>query len=526
MIQWFPTKRNVLIFCNMTHKLRLMVKTITSINFLFKQKRYSFLFSIISSFIFVTLTVAQLMAAPQITIVSPSQDETISEQTYISIEGQVEDRKGLKSIDISLNGLPLESYRKRGIVILEKVSSQMKDLGGIDILPLKLKIPIQSIKSGENIIDIRSTNLKDEAAHFERTFIYTPPKANLYAVVIAVNKYNDKNISELKYAENDGEGIVKYLKERLGIKKENLYILFGHDATVDNIKRTIGVELRKKAQKDDQILIYFAGHGAPEPESKSLNADGIEKYLLAYNTELDALYATAIPMREIEYLFERYASERVVFILDACFSGRVGRSMKTSGLAMRSGTIMSDFYNRMAAGKGKIIMAASGANEGSQELDRYKHGVFTYYLLEALDGKADYDKDGVVTVIEAHQYVEKKVASETANTQKPEIFHGNLTNVVLGRAKTQSFNIDLPIESGNKGRVIIEVYPEDAMISIDGKDRGNGPVLNIVLAPGKHLISVSKKNYTIQEREFVATQASTAQLQFTLSLSQGGPPPP
>jgi len=490
-------------------------------------KRLSFvLFAIVYSFL-MTFTVNQANASPQITIITPAQDETISEQAYIAIEGQIEDRRGIKSIDILLNGVSLESHRKRGVItILEKTSTQMKDLKGLDTLPLKIRIPIQVVKNGENIINIRAANLKGESTQFERTFFYAPPKTNIYGVVIAINKYRDKNISELKYAENDGKGIAKYFRDQLGIKKENLYILVGPNATADNIKRAIGVELRKKAQKDDQILIYFAGHGAPEPESKSLNADGLEKYLLAYNSELDALYATAIPMREIEYLFERYSSERVVFMLDACFSGRVGRSVKTPGLSMRSGVLMSDFYNRMAAGKGKIIMAASGANEGSQELDRLRHGVFTYYLLEALDGKADYDKDGIVTVIEAHQYVEKKVAAETVNTQKPEIFHGNLTNVVLGRARTQELVVNLPTEAGNKSRIIIEVYPEDAKVFIDGKDRGNGPILNLVLAPGKHSISVSKRNYSDQEREFIATAGSTSQLRFNLSPVYSSPPPP
>ena len=474
----------------------------------------------------VVFLVAQATAAPRITIVSPLQDETISDQTFISIEGQIEDRGGLRSIHIFLNGVPLEKYRERGIVILEKVSTQMKDLGGIDNLPLKLKIPIQSVKSGENTINVRSTNLKGETSQFERTFIYVRPKADIHGVVIAINKYRDKNISDLKYAENDGKAMAGYFHERLGIKKENLHVLLGHEATVDRIKRVIGVDLRKKAQKDDQILIYFAGHGAPEPESKSLNADGIEKYLLAYNSELEALYATAIPMREIEYLFERYASERVVFMLDACFSGRVGRSTKIPGLALRSSMLMSDFYNRMAAGKGKVIMAASGSNEGSQEFDRLRHGVFTYYLLEALDGKGDFDKDGVVTVMEAHQYVEKKVASETSNAQKPEIFHGNLTNVVLGKANIQEFTVNLPTQAGNKGRAIIEVHPGDAKVFIDGKDRGNGPLLNLVLTPGRHLIAVSRKNYSEQERAFDVTPGSTVQVRFTLNPVHRIPPPP
>ena len=37
------------------------------------------------------------------------------------------------------------------------------------------------------------------------------------------------------------------------------------------------------------------------------------------------------------------------------------------------------------------------------------HGVFTYYLLDGLKGKADLDADGIITVDEAYTYVSKKV---------------------------------------------------------------------------------------------------------------------
>jgi len=41
-----------------------------------------------------------------------------------------------------------------------------------------------------------------------------------------------------------------------------------------------------------------------------------------------------------------------------------------------------------------VILTASDANELSMERDDMKHGVFTYYLLEGLRGKADLIKMG------------------------------------------------------------------------------------------------------------------------------------
>ncbi len=53
------------------------------------------------------------------------------------------------------------------------------------------------------------------------------------------------------------------------------------------------------------------------------------------------------------------------------------------------------------------------------EYDELKDGVFTYYLLEAMKGKADYDSDGLVTVDEGYRYVSEEVPRATGQEQHP-----------------------------------------------------------------------------------------------------------
>ncbi len=81
--------------------------------------------------------------------------------------------------------------------------------------------------------------------------------------------------------------------------------------------------------------------------------------------------------------------------------------------------ISDTFLERIAAGRGKVIITASAANEVSVEKDDLQHGVFTYYLLEALKGAADSDRDGAVTVDEAYRYVSEKVPRATGQEQHP-----------------------------------------------------------------------------------------------------------
>jgi len=107
----------------------------------------------------------------------------------------------------------------------------------------------------------------------------------------------------------------------------------------------------------------------------------------------------------------------LVFIADSCYSGGSGgRTIDITGIRA---SISDSFLDRIAADKGRVIITASGANEGSIENDHLGHGVFTYYLVEGLRGKADADRDGFITVDEVYRYVSGKVPSATGQEQHP-----------------------------------------------------------------------------------------------------------
>jgi uncharacterized caspase-like protein len=233
--------------------------------------------------------------------------------------------------------------------------------------------------------------------------------------VIGINDY--PNLPKLKYAVNDAREFHRLLVERNRVPAENVVLLLDEKADLKNIRKAFGTHLRSLAGENDLVIIFFAGHGSTERDSKSPDQDGLEKYLLPHDTEPKDLYSSAIPMREIAYIFERIRSERLIFIADACYSGASGGRTVNVG-SVRSG-IHDGFLDRVASGKGKVILSASAANEVSVEKDELQHGVFTYYLLEGLRGFADTDNDGTITVDEAYQYVSEKVPRATGQEQHP-----------------------------------------------------------------------------------------------------------
>ena len=78
----------------------------------------------------------------------------------------------------------------------------------------------------------------------------------------------------------------------------------------------LGTYLKKRAGREDMVIIYFAGHGATEKDMISPDGDGLEKYLLPFDADPKDLYASALPMREISHIFYRIQSERLIFIAE------------------------------------------------------------------------------------------------------------------------------------------------------------------------------------------------------------------
>ena len=340
---------------------------------------------------------------PLILIASPENESKV-ESNSIPLRGVVEDDKGLTELEFFINNELITKEADRGI--------KLKAGGNPKRLNFKKRI---SIEKGINKIKIKATDNDGLISERVLTIHCVEKKRNIWAVVIGINGY--QHIRQLKYAVSDARLFHDYLVKYTKIPKKNVTLLLDQEATLTKIRSALGTHLKSMAGKDDMVIIYFAGHGATEKDVMSPDGDGLEKYLLPFDANPSDLYATAMPMREISFIFNRVQSERLVFIADSCYSGASGgRTINATGIRAN---ISDAFLDRIATGKGRVIMTASGANEVSVENDDLKHGVFTYYMVEGLKGKADADKDGLITVDEAYRYVYDKVPQATGQQQHP-----------------------------------------------------------------------------------------------------------
>ncbi|WP_420130470.1 tetratricopeptide repeat protein [Longimicrobium sp.] len=239
-----------------------------------------------------------------------------------------------------------------------------------------------------------------------------------WAVVVGISAYQDTAIKALQYADDDARAIYDFLRSPAagggGFDEANIKLLLNEQATYAEVRAALYSYLRQ-ATDEDQVFIYFAGHGAPDPARLS------DLYLLTYDTRADQVPATGFPMRDVDRAVGELYARHVVLITDACHSGGI-----TTQFASRGGenNINDIFLQQLSSTTGGLaVFTASGASQLSLEDAKWGggHGVFTHYLLEALRGAADDDGDEIVTLSEMMHYTVERVRRETQNSQIPSI---------------------------------------------------------------------------------------------------------
>jgi uncharacterized caspase-like protein len=230
-----------------------------------------------------------------------------------------------------------------------------------------------------------------------------------WAVVIGVSHYADAAIPALRYAEADARAMHDFLRSPLGgaVPAERIRLLVNEQATTAAIRDALFTFLQQ-AEPDDQVTIYVATHGAPDP------ARPANLYILSYDTDVQRMAATAFPMWDFQTAVRRQiAAQRVVVIADACHS---------AGTLVDDAQRLNEAWDALFNPSMRMTLSAARGTEYSREGPQWGggHGVFTHALLEGLRGAADADHDGVVTFTEAAVWVERTVPSQTNGEQNPQ----------------------------------------------------------------------------------------------------------
>jgi uncharacterized caspase-like protein len=160
----------------------------------------------------------------------------------------------------------------------------------------------------------------------------------------------------------------------------------------------------------------------------------VETYLLPIDANPARLFSTAIRMSDVGTMLRRLRSDRIVFLADTCYSGAAtagpgARTVGVPGVALRAVGVRT--LPKRPEGKGCAIITASTGTQVAQEREDFKHGVFSYYVLQGLKGAADRNGDGNVTVDELFDYVKASVEKTSNGSQTPQISRDPMAGEII-----------------------------------------------------------------------------------------------
>ncbi|MBI4609583.1 MAG: caspase family protein [Candidatus Rokubacteria bacterium] len=349
----------------------------------------------------------------------PEDRARVAEEASV-VAAAVSSSKGVARVSVTLNGVE---------VFQQSEPTPRKSVA--------VTVPV-TFREGPNAIVVSASEPDGTVRQEIRTVFYDRPKVaaappvpavrDRWAVVVGVGAYESPGIPRLRYAIPDAEAIYQVLTGPAGVKKENVLLLTDRTErkpTLRNLRWALGTLLARRAKKDDLVIVFFAGHGAPEVDPRGIERDGLAKYLVPIDADPDDLYATALPMDEFQTIFGRLEAERVVVFLDTCYSGAAGGRTFVAQKT-RAPNVDDLFLERLTRSKGRAIITASRPAEVSLELPELGHGIFTYYLVRGLQGAGDLNRDGIVSLQELYEYVEQQV------TQKSRAVGGNQHPMMKG----------------------------------------------------------------------------------------------
>lgn len=237
-----------------------------------------------------------------------------------------------------------------------------------------------------------------------------------YALVIGMSRYKQKETGwpPLPGAVDDIQAVAEALTPQFDEVKVR------RDLSGKDLRQELDQFLLEHGhEKDNRLLIYFAGHGA----TRSTSA-GVE---VGYIVPVDAptidrdekgFLRTALNMEEIIPKVRSLDAKHILFLFDSCFSGTV--------LNFRSPPKLPPDIKKKSTQPVRQFITAGTAAE--QVPDR---SLFREYLLRGLKGDADGNKDGYVTASELGGYLSEMIVADSNDTQHPQF--GTITDPHLNQ---------------------------------------------------------------------------------------------
>jgi|GEM_PF-5179224 len=189
---------------------------------------------------------------------------------------------------------------------------------------------------------------------------------NFHALVIGNNRYS--HFPRLETAVQDAKAVAALLEKKYGYRVTQL-----KNANRYDIFRELS-RLRRQLKNDDNLLIYYAGHGYLDDSTK-------RGYWLPVDAEADN-YANWLSTSDITDMLNGMSAKHVLVVADSCYSGSLTRSVKITSQQLEPDQL--EWIHRVNNKKSRTVMT-SGGLEPVLDSGNGKHSIFAEAFIHVLN---------------------------------------------------------------------------------------------------------------------------------------------
>jgi uncharacterized protein len=224
-----------------------------------------------------------------------------------------------------------------------------------------------------------------------------------YALIIGNQHY--EQIESLKTPVNDAERAARVLREKYGFTVQVL-----EDSSDVAMLKALN-DLNDVLKPDDNLLIYYAGHGA----RLQTNFE-VAGYWLPINSEAPPKDTFWVPNEQITAHLARLAAKRILVVADSCYAGLL--STDPSYLFAGGSGGYTKEYIAYKLPKRSRLLISSGGDQPVLDNGGGANSVFAQAFIAELEAN-----QGVLPTPELFSRLSKRVATDAAQNkfvQKPE----------------------------------------------------------------------------------------------------------
>lgn len=222
-----------------------------------------------------------------------------------------------------------------------------------------------------------------------------------YALVVGTNNYKG-GWKKLPNAINDARAIRDELTQDYGFDVQLL-----EDKPMDTIYRALG-EYYRTLQPDDQLIIYFAGHGDMEMEFMD---DGFIVCADSKSRDDDLTRNTYIQHVKLQKMVNRIPARQILIMLDICHGGLFNQK-RSDPVQTISNRNVRQFLVDQSQYKCRKFLSSVGTEEAFDGKPG-DHSPFANLLLQVLVAKGK-ETNGIVTLSSIFSVLQANSLNETA----------------------------------------------------------------------------------------------------------------